>query len=133
ASSTEACCAWTKIWFPRAEVAEKHGLRRDARVGFRMLGKISPAVADARDITLRIVASWNGETSETFAEQNVRLIPARLRERPYGDVVSPENERLLHRTNIYGSGPPIEEAGIQVSDLLHTYLPAGASAVDARC
>jgi 2-polyprenyl-3-methyl-5-hydroxy-6-metoxy-1,4-benzoquinol methylase len=119
----ERCCAETRILFRRA----------DARMGFRMLGRISPAVAELSDITLRIVASWEGGQTETIAGQNVRLVPAQLRERPYGEVVSPENETLLHRENIYGSGPPIEEAGVEVSNLLHTYLPADASVVDAGC
>jgi 2-polyprenyl-3-methyl-5-hydroxy-6-metoxy-1,4-benzoquinol methylase len=119
----ERCCAETRVLFRRP----------DARIGFRMLGRVSSAGAEPRDITLRIVASWGGETSETLAEQRVRLVPARLRERPYGDVVSPVNESLLHRENIYGSGPPIEEAGVEVSNLLDAYLPAGASVVDVGC
>jgi len=98
-----------------------------------MLGRIAPALGEPRDVALRIVASWNGEQPEPIAEQNVRLVPARLHERPYGDVVSPENETLLHRENIYGSGPPIEEPGLEVSNLLHAYLFAGASVVDVGC
>jgi len=120
----DRCCAETRILFPRAG---------EARVGFRMLGRISPPAAESRDIALRIVGSWNGETERVLAEQNVRLIPASLRERPYGEVVSPDNEMLLHRENIYGSGPPIEEAGAEVSDLLRAYLPEQASVVDVGC
>jgi len=119
----ERCYAETRILFPRL----------DGLMGFRMFGRISPAVMEPRDITLRIVASWNGEQSETLAEQNARLVPARLRERPFGEVVSPESETLLHRENIYGSGPPIEEAGVEVSNLLHAYLPRRASVVDVGC
>jgi SAM-dependent methyltransferase len=48
-------------------------------------------------------------------------------------VVSPENETLLRRENIYGSGPPIEEPGVEVLNLLHAYLPARASVVDVGC
>jgi SAM-dependent methyltransferase len=66
-------------------------------------------------------------------ELPVRIVPASLRNRPYGDVVSPDNETLLHRENIYGSGPPIEEPGVEVSDLLRAYLPARASVVDVGC
>jgi 2-polyprenyl-3-methyl-5-hydroxy-6-metoxy-1,4-benzoquinol methylase len=113
------CCAETRILFPRA----------DGRAGFRMLGRISPSSPELRDATLRVVAG----IGDIVAEQTIRLIPARLGERPYGDVVSPENETLLHRENIYGSGPPIEEAGVEVSNLLHAYLPGGASVVDVGC
>jgi SAM-dependent methyltransferase len=117
------CCAETQILFPRP----------DGRMGFRMLGRISPSGAEPRDTTLRVVAGIGDSGPGIVAEQNIRVFPARLRERPYGDVVSPENETLLHRENIYGSGPPIEEAGVEVSSLLHAYLPAGASVVDIGC
>lgn len=107
--------------------------REDARTGFRMLGKISMTGIEPRDGVLRVVASWDDGTSSTLAEQPVRLVPAVLPERPYGDVVPPENETLLHRENIYGSGPPIEEPGVEVSNLLREYLLAGASVVDVGC
>ena len=119
----DSCCAETGIIFHRA----------DARTGFRMLGKISAAETEPREATLRIVASWSDGTSSTLAEQPVRLVPALLRERPYGEVVYPENETLLHRENIYGSGPPIEEPGVEVSNLLREYLPEGSSVVDVGC
>ena len=63
----------------------------------------------------------------------MRLIPALLRQRPYGEVVYPENETLLHRENIYGSGPPIEDPSIEVANLLQEYLPDRSSVVDVGC
>ena len=116
------CCAQTQLLFPRPN---------DNRFGFRMLGRISGGIAEPRDATLRVVAGI--DDSGPSAEQKVRLIPASLLNRPYGDVVSPENETLLHRENIYGSGPPIEEPGVEVSDLLRAYLPAQSSVVDVGC
>ncbi|HYJ06258.1 MAG TPA: class I SAM-dependent methyltransferase [Chthoniobacterales bacterium] len=129
----ERLCAETGILFPRPDVAEKLGVARDARIGFRMLGRIAPLVAAPRDAVLRVVGSWDDGSSSSLAEQPVRLVPAALRERPYGDVVSPENTALLHRENIYGSGPPIEEPGVEVSNLLREYLPERASVVDVGC
>jgi SAM-dependent methyltransferase len=116
-------CGETRLVFPRP----------DGRIGFRIFGRISPGTAEPRDATLRIVAGIGDPGRDIVAEQTIRLVPASLRDRPYGDVVSPENETLLHRENIYGSGPPIEEAGVEVSNLLHAYLPAGASVVDVGC
>lgn len=126
-------CGETHIFFQSPVAAEKLGVARDARIGFRMLGKVVPLITEPRDATLRVVASWDDGTSSTLAEQPVRLVPALLRERPYGEVVHPENKTLLHRENIYGSGPPIEEAGVEVSNLLHAYLPEGSSVVDVGC
>ena len=121
----DECCAETKILFPRPN---------DRRLGFRMLGRVACPASEPRDVPLRVVgAGIDDPGCELDAEQVVHLIPARLRERPYGDVVSPVNETLLHRENIYGSGPPIEEPGVEVSDLLRAYLPKSGSVVDVGC
>ncbi|MDP9099699.1 MAG: class I SAM-dependent methyltransferase [Verrucomicrobiota bacterium] len=119
----EQCCAERRILFQRP----------DGRSGFRMFGRILSGNAEPRDATLRIIVGIGDPGGDIVVEQTIRLVPAKLRERPYGEVVSPENETLLHRENIYGSGPPIEEAGVEVSHLLHAYLPAGASVVDVGC
>jgi 2-polyprenyl-3-methyl-5-hydroxy-6-metoxy-1,4-benzoquinol methylase len=126
-------CAETKLLFPSPDVAEKLGTPRDTRIGFRMLGRIDPFATEPRDVILRVVASWEDGTSRTLAEQPVRLVPALLAQRPYGEVVYPGNETLLHRENIYGSGPPIEEPGVEVSNLLREYLPEHASVMDVGC
>lgn len=106
-----------------------------ARRGFRILFRISPAITEPREVVLRVVAAIDepGRSDQIVAEQTIRLVPASLSARPYGEVVHPQNETLLHRENIYGSGPPIEEAGVEVSQLLHAYLPAGSSVVDVGC
>jgi SAM-dependent methyltransferase len=131
----DCCCAETRVLSYRPDVCEKLGLSRGVLTGFRMLGKIQPAATEPaeRDATLRIVASWDDGAPHTVAEQAVRLVPALLRTRPYGEVVFPENETVLHRENIYGSGPPAEEPGIEVSNLLREYLPDRASVVDVGC
>lgn len=126
-------CAETQLLFQSPDVAEKLGTARDAPIGFRMLGRIDPFATEPRDAILRVVASWDDGTSSTLAEQPVRLVPALLPQRPYGEVVFPGNETLLHRENIYGSGPPIEEPGIEVSNLLREYLPEHASVMDVGC
>lgn len=97
-----------------------------------MLGRIASGGAEPRDATLRVIAA-PGDAGEIVTEHLIRIVPARLPERPYGEVVSPGNETLLHRENIYGSGPPIEEPGVEVLNLLGAYLPAGASVVDVGC
>jgi SAM-dependent methyltransferase len=119
----DVCCGQTKILFPRP----------DGRIGFRILGRISPGITEPRETIMRVVAETGDAAPDIVAEQTVRLVPARLRERPYGDVVSPENETLLHRENIYGSGPPIEEPGVEVTNLLRAYLPPRGSVVDVGC
>lgn len=120
------CCGETRLLFSRGN---------DGRVGFRMLGRISSTQPEPRDVTLRVVVAGIADPgrSETGTEQSIRIIPASLRDRPYGEVVHPGNETILHRENIYGSGPPIEEAGAEVTELLCAYLPAQSSIVDVGC
>ena len=113
----------TRILFPRPN---------DNRLGFRMLGRFPASGSGPREFALRVVLS-SGDTEDIVTEQNVKLVPASLRDRPYGEVVFPENATLLHRENIYGSGPPIEEPGIEVLSLLRAYLPAKSSVVDVGC
>lgn len=119
----ERCCAETRILFPRP----------DGQRGFRMLGRISPGGAGPGDATLRVVAGIGDPGADIIVQQPIRLLPASLPHRPYGDVVSPENETILHRDNIYGSGPPIEEPGVEVSELLRAYLPEKCTVVDVGC
>ncbi|HKP02778.1 MAG TPA: class I SAM-dependent methyltransferase [Chthoniobacterales bacterium] len=129
----DTCFAETRILSSRADVSASLQLPPGTRTGFRMLGKIPPGAAEAGEATLRLVASWGEGNSTTIAERVVRLVPAMLPARPYGEVVFPENERLLHRENIYGSGPPIEEPGVEAANLLREYLPPGSSVVDVGC
>ncbi|MBA2743133.1 MAG: methyltransferase domain-containing protein, partial [Chthoniobacterales bacterium] len=54
-------------------------------------------------------------------------------QRPYGDVVNPERDTLLHRENIYGSGPPVEQPGMLMLELIRQYLPAAGFVLDVGC
>jgi 2-polyprenyl-3-methyl-5-hydroxy-6-metoxy-1,4-benzoquinol methylase len=101
--------------------------------GFRMLGKLASRTTESRAAVLRVTESWDDAAENEITRQSVRLVPALLRERPFGDVLFPENETLLHRENIYGSGPPIEEPGVEVMNLLRQYLTAKSSVVDVGC
>lgn len=106
------------------------------RFGFRILGRIAPGIAEPREMRLRVaagIADPGRGNAELSAEQIIRVIPAALPQRPFGDVVPSDRETILHRENIYGSGPPIEEAGVEVTELLRAYLPGGSSVVDVGC
>lgn len=118
-----SCVAETGLLFSRS----------DGSSGFRMLGKAAAKITEPREAVLWLTASWDGAREEEIARQSVQVVPALLGERPFGDVLFPENEKLLHRENIYGSGPPIEEPGVEVMNLLRQYLPAKSSVVDVGC
>ena len=119
----DGCVAETRLLFDRG----------DGTSGFKMLGKTTSPGTEPREAILRVTASWAGAREDEIARQSARLVPALLRKRPFGDVLFPENTTLLHRENIYGSGPPIEEPGVEVMNLLRQYLPAKSSVVDVGC
>jgi 2-polyprenyl-3-methyl-5-hydroxy-6-metoxy-1,4-benzoquinol methylase len=98
-----------------------------------MLGKTSTAAGQARELSLRLAASYDDSAEHTFVRQRLRLLPAALETRPHGEVVRPDNTTLLHRENIYGSGPPVEQPSEEVARLIREYLPANASVADVGC
>ena len=122
----DRCFAETRLLFATGD---------PARRGFRMLFQLSPGLTEAREVEVRVGAGIDdpGRIEQIAATRTIRIVPASLSNRPYGDVVHPENETILHRENIYGSGPPIEEPGVEVSELLRAYLPAGSSVLDVGC
>ena len=106
----------------------------ERRPEYRILGKLPEPITTPREAVIVTRLYIDGDsTGGELGELTVQLVPALLRQRPYGEVVYPENETLLHRENIYGSGPPIEEPGIVVAHLLQEYLPDGRSVVDVGC
>ncbi len=127
------CIAETASLSYRADICEKFGLQPEVLTGFRMLGKTATPATETRESLLRVTASWNGGTPHTVLEQPVMIVPGLLNQRPYGEVVYPENATLLHRQNIYGSGPPLYDPGVEATQLILGYLPAGCSVVDIGC
>lgn len=127
------CVAETRLLFTRPDVCRHLALSPCVPTGFRMLGKTPTAANQAREVTLRLAASYNDGAEHTFVRQGLRLLPAALKRRPHGEVVRPDNTTLLHRENIYGSGPPIEQPSDEVGRLINEYLPANASVVDVGC
>jgi 2-polyprenyl-3-methyl-5-hydroxy-6-metoxy-1,4-benzoquinol methylase len=129
----DICVAEMRVLSARADVCAKLNLSTAVPTGFRGLGHASSAAPHSRDATLRVTASWDDHEEIEIAKRVVRLVPAFLRERPYGAVVHPENETVLRRENIYGLGPPIEEPGREVLNLILEYLPERSSVVDVGC
>lgn len=129
----DSCFAETRILSHRSDVSAKLGLPHTGPTGFRMLGRIPQEIRESREATLRIRTTWHDEPPQTVVEQTVRLVPALLRQRPHGEIVHPANDTLLHRENIYGSGPPLEDPGTEAANLICEYLPGGSLVVDVGC
>lgn len=124
----------TRLIFVRPDVCAALGLPPDTKTGFRFLGRAVTGGGGVSDAEIRVTASWPPDPKETrIGQTSVRLFPSPLRQRPYGDVVHPTQTRVLHREDIYGSGPPAETPGAEMLRLIQEYLTPGASVLDVGC
>jgi SAM-dependent methyltransferase len=106
----------------------------DHQFGYKILARIPEPIATPRTALIWIGLSQGGSSNaRKLAEVPVRLVPARLRERHYGEVVPPERANVLHRNDIYGSGPPVEQPSPETLGLILGYLPPRSSIVDVGC
>ena len=138
------CCirAWangnvvgeTRLLFVRSDVSRALNIAETIPTGFRLLARIADTLASANEQVITLTASWSGERAEyAIGSVAVQLHGAALSRKPYGDVVHPEQTRVLHRDNIYGSGPPVPEPGAETLQLIRDYLPASGSVLDVGC
>jgi SAM-dependent methyltransferase len=124
----------THVLFARSDVSEFLSLPHDVPTGFRFLARLTHPIDAPRDATIRLSISWAGDAAEyQLGKVPLHLVPASLRSRPHGEVVYPAQNTILHRENIYGSGPPITDPGTEVSRLIVDYLSPRSSVVDIGC
>jgi 2-polyprenyl-3-methyl-5-hydroxy-6-metoxy-1,4-benzoquinol methylase len=124
----------TRLLFPRSEVSEFLSLPRDAPTAFRFLARAAGCNESSPDATIQLTVSWNGDAAEyLIGKVSVHLVPAFLQKRHFGEVVFPTQSRVLHRQNIYGSGPPVLEPNVEMLRLILDYLSPRSSVVDVGC
>jgi 2-polyprenyl-3-methyl-5-hydroxy-6-metoxy-1,4-benzoquinol methylase len=106
----------------------------DHCLGYRILARLPEPIVAPRLAIIVVTVSGDDENQEKeLGAITVQLVPARLQERPYGEVVPPDRTKVLHRENIYGSGPPVEEPFAEAFQLILEHLPARSSVVDVGC
>jgi SAM-dependent methyltransferase len=124
----------TQLLFARSDVSDFLSLPHDVPTAFRFLARAAGHTEASRDATIQLTASWSGDVAEYFmGKVSVHLVPAFLQERHFGEVVFPRQSRVLHRENIYGSGPPVLEPGPQMLRLILDYLSPRSSVLDVGC
>jgi SAM-dependent methyltransferase len=124
----------TRLLFARPDVSDFLSLPHDVPTAFRFLARAAGCNVASRDATIQLTASWNGDAAEySIGKVSVHLVPAFLQKRHFGEVVFPAQSRLLHRENIYGSGPPVLEPGVEMLRLIFDYLSPGSSVLDVGC
>ncbi len=124
----------TRLLFARPDVSDFLSLPHDLPTAFRFLARTTGCYEASRDATIELTASWKGDSAEyLIGKVSVHLVPAFLQKRHFGNVVFPAQEQLLHRENIYGSGPPVLEPGVEMLRLILEFLSARSSVVDVGC
>ena len=124
----------TRILFARPDVSKFLSVSPDVATGFRFLARLAQPVDAPCLATVHLSASWTNDPAEyEFGKVRLRLVPASLQHRPYGEVVFPAQDVLLHRNNIYGSGPPLLEPGVEMLRLIFDYLSPRSSVADIGC
>jgi 2-polyprenyl-3-methyl-5-hydroxy-6-metoxy-1,4-benzoquinol methylase len=102
--------------------------------GFRLLARFPQGIDSERDVKIRVTATRiPGQRRRVIGELSVRAVPSGLDRKHYGDVLQPTQKLLLHPENIYGSGPPVEEANPEVVRLVLEYLPRQSRVLDVGC
>jgi 2-polyprenyl-3-methyl-5-hydroxy-6-metoxy-1,4-benzoquinol methylase len=124
----------THLLFARSDVSDFLSLPHNVPTAFRFLARAPGPSRAARHATIQLTASWNGDDREYLVDEvSVHLVPAFLQKRHFGEVVFPTQSRVLHRENIYGSGPPVLEADSQMLRLILDYLSPRSSVLDVGC
>lgn len=124
----------TRLLFVRPDVSRALQISDAIPTGFRLLGLVPSALDVTRSAELTLTASWSGDEREyEFGCTTIELMPSLLAQRPFGDTITGGQRAVLHRDNIYGSGPPIDEPGAETLSLLTQYLPPGSSVLDVGC
>jgi hypothetical protein len=124
----------TRLLFARADVSDFLSLPRDFPMAFRFLTRAVQPNGVSREATIEVTASWDGDAAEySIGKVSVRLVSAGLKKQRFGKVVFPMQSLVLHRENIYGSGPPVLEPGPEMLRLILDYLSAGSLVLDVGC
>jgi SAM-dependent methyltransferase len=127
------CIGSTRIFGGEPETGYRFRLLAGCDIGVLLNRRGGSGESAAPDATLTIRARFADDRDDVVAEVPVVIIPARLHERAYGEVLSPDRADVLHRENIYGSGPPIETPSGEVVQLLLQLLRPRSSVVDVGC
>ena len=124
----------TKFLFVRPDVSAFLSLPHDVPTAFRFLACAAGCNDASREATIELTASWKGDAVEyLIGNVCVHLIPAFLHKRDFGKVVYPAQKSVLHRENIYGSGPPVLEPSAELLRLIFDYLSPRSSVLDVGC
>jgi SAM-dependent methyltransferase len=131
---TGASIGETRLLFVRPDVSDFLSLPHNVPTAFRFLARTALCNEASHDATIELTASWKGDPVEyLIGKVSVHFVPAFLQKRDFGKVIFPAQKRVLHRENIYGSGPPVLEPAAEMLRFILDYLSPGSSVLDVGC
>ncbi len=125
----------TRLFFERPDVTAHLGLLVPAAVGFELHVALPDGFLPAGgECELTLALEVQGEPG-LIPWQTVRckLRADDLGSRQHCHVLSPSMETLLHRDDVYGSGPSSRAVNGEIFALLLRYLPSGGRVLDVGC
>lgn len=123
----------TEVFFPRPEIAAALRIAAQTAVGFA-LALNAPVLLGAGSVELELRALSRDGAQVVGARRLVRLAARDHRPAPYGLLLDPAATRLLHRADIYGSGPSVHAINPDCLALVRRYLaPAPRRVLDVGC
>lgn len=125
----------TANFFERFDLLSALSLRKNPKLGFRILASVSGLNVTNNRAELVISARLeNDDRYRDFCSRAVRFHPVDIpAERSYGHLASPDMTTVLHRENIYGSGPSSPVASDECVDLILQYLDPSEPLLDVGC
>lgn len=131
------CIQSTSILFARADVTKALSLNECISTGFRMLcGVFDEKAISTRDknILLEFKVKMQGDSTHyTFAEVPIKLSFIDFNHRHYGNILDPNSSNLMHRVDIYSSGPSSSIASPECARMVMEYLDPSQSVLDVGC
>ena len=121
---------------PRADVCAALNLPATTRTGFQALCHFAPAIiTPAFTLTVRVHSHPSAALAPvTVATRSLTFISADYRRTHFGHVLDRGFPAVLHREQIYGSGPSLSEGSGECQALLEKFLgPPPCRVLDVGC
>lgn len=121
------------LLYPRNDVSNALAIGRNIPTGFTLLCA-APEAAAAREVTLSVHACFADGAREQILERTVPLTGRDYRSGDWGILVNEAFPHLVHREQMYNSGPSLDAGNPETLALLQRYLPpAPARLIDVGC
>lgn len=128
----------TEHFFARADVASHLGLAPAEKVGFEFRATIPRPAGGGSDPAgeeLEVFFTWKSAPDEPapLGRRRVQLSALDFAALPHGRMLEADQTQVLHRSDIYGSGPSSQDASSDCLAMVSRYLEPGCSVVDVGC